>query len=547
MSPIFRGEAKVSALSVEELLSRSDSLAEALTEGGDQLEPEPARRAAEVVEKVRERTSLVGGHTVVALAGATGSGKSSLFNALVGADVAQVGVRRPTTSTPTAAVWGEEPVGDLLDWLGVGRRHTVEGEDSLDSLVLLDLPDFDSREAANREEARRVLELADVFVWVTDPQKYADAVLHDEYVSVLKEYGAVTVAVLNQADRLPDEAAVDTVTGDLSRLLERDGLSDSEVVATSSKTGLGLERLTERLHTAVASADAARHRLGADVATAAKGLAPSVAEDEPDVDQLGSGELVDALARAAGVPTVVDAVRRDFVMETVARTGWPFTRWAKALRPAPLKRLRLDKEAPDVTEADVRAVLGRSSIPPPTPSARAAVDLAARRLGEHAGQGLPTRWADEIADTAAPYDDHLADELDQAVLRTPLRARNPLWWPVLGVLQVLLAVAAVLGLLWLVAIALAAWLQLPAIPTVDVGPFATPFILLAGGIVGGLLVAALGRLLAGPGSRRRAAQIDKRLKGAIAEVAERVVIAPVRDVLTRHARARRGVEAAQRR
>ena len=62
-----------------------------------------------VVAKVEERTALVGGHTVVALAGATGSGKSSLFNALVGSPVATVGVRRPTTSTPTAAIWGDEP------------------------------------------------------------------------------------------------------------------------------------------------------------------------------------------------------------------------------------------------------------------------------------------------------------------------------------------------------------------------------------------------------------------------------------------------------
>ena len=82
-------------------------------------------RADAVVAKVAERTALVGGHTVVALAGATGSGKSSLFNALVGDAVAKVGVRRPTTSTPTAAIWGDEPVGDLLDWLGVGTRHHV--------------------------------------------------------------------------------------------------------------------------------------------------------------------------------------------------------------------------------------------------------------------------------------------------------------------------------------------------------------------------------------------------------------------------------------
>ena len=86
-----------------------------------------------------------------------------------------------------------EPAGALLDWLGVGTRHLVDtaAEDadaqlgSLDGLVLLDLPDFDSREVANRDEAERVLELVDLFVWVTDPQKYADARLHDDYVAAL--------------------------------------------------------------------------------------------------------------------------------------------------------------------------------------------------------------------------------------------------------------------------------------------------------------------------------------------------------------------------
>ncbi|MET4078418.1 GTPase [Janibacter sp. UYMM211] len=540
MSPLLPGRSKARALSVEELRDRSASLREALDEGGDLLDPTASARAREVSDKVDERTRLVGGRTVVALAGATGSGKSSLFNALVGEEVAQAGMRRPTTSTPTAAVWGEEPVGELLDWLGVGRRHTVQGRDDLEGLVLLDLPDFDSRESANREEARRVLELVDVFVWVTDPQKYADAVLHDEYVAVLREYGAVTIVVLNQADRLRGDG-VARVTADLARLLERDGIPGSKVIATSTRTGEGIDALGERLHVAVAAADASRHRLGLDLADSARRLARSVGEREVEVDRLGSGELVDALARAAGVPTVVAAVERDYLMQSAARTGWPLTRWVQGLRAAPLKRLRLDRAEAGITDADVRAVLGRSSIPPPTRSARAAVDLAARRLGEHAGQGLPTRWADAVADAAAPYDERLADELDQSVLRTSLRGRDPLWWGLLGALQLLLAAAAVVGLLWLVVIAVAGWLQLPDLPTYDIGPFATPFVLLVGGLIGGLLVAGLGRVMARAGARRRGAAADKRLREAIREVADRVVVEPVRAVLARHRRAREAV------
>lgn len=521
-------------------------MAGAVETGGERLERGAAHRATAVVDKVRERNSLVGGHTVVALAGATGSGKSSLFNALVGADIARVGQRRPTTSTPTAAVWGTEPAGALLDWLSVGTRHQVTEPGDLDGLVLVDLPDFDSRESAHREEAQRILELVDVFVWVTDPQKYADAVLHDDYVAVLRDYGAVTIVVLNQVDRLPP-GGEEQIAADLARLLERDGLQQHEVIGTSTRTGVGLDALRSRLHDAVEQSDAARHRLGADLRTAAGGLLDSVGESGAGVPDRARDELVDALARSAGVPTVVDAVARDFRMESWARTRWPFTRWVRAVRPAPLKRLRLDRDvagSPDITEQDVRAVLGRSSIPSPAPAARAAVDLAARRIGTSAGEGLPTRWADAVADAARPADADLADELDQAVLRTSLRGRKPLWWAVLGPLQVVLALAALAGLVWLVVIALAGWLQLPDVPTADIGPFAMPFLLLVGGLLAGLLLAAIARWLAAIGARKRAATVDKRLRRAIGEVGDARVVEPVEQVLSQHDRTRAGIERA---
>ena len=547
LNPLRRGEG-TAALSVGQLGDRAEALSEALEAGGSRLLAPAAERAQEVIDKVAQRTALVGGHTVVALAGATGSGKSSLFNALVGADVARVGQRRPTTSTPSAAVWGKEPAGELLDWLSVGQRHQVETskDRQLDGLVLVDLPDFDSRESAHREEAQRVLELVDVFVWVTDPQKYADAVLHDDYVAVLREYSAVTIVVLNQVDRLP-EGGQEQIAADLARLLERDGLDRHEVIGTSTRDGAGLDELRARLHDAVEHSDAARHRLGADLRTVAEELQGSVAPQEAGIPPRAREDLVDALARSAGVPTVLDAVARDFRDEAWARTGWPFTRWVRAFRPAPLKRLRLDRNvegAPDITDRDVRAVLGRSSIPPPAPAARAAVDLAARRIGSSAGEGLPTRWADAVADAARPADNDLADELDMAVMNTPLRGRAPLWWSLFGVLQLLLAVTALVGLVWLLVVGVAGWLQLPQIPTADVGPFATPFLMLVGGLLGGLLLAAISRWVARLGARKRASAVGKRLRRAIGEVGDAKVIEPVRAVLADHARTRSGIERA---
>ncbi|GAA4408128.1 50S ribosome-binding GTPase [Fodinibacter luteus] len=575
MSPLRMGSARGAVVGTEELSAAATALAAAVDAGGEQLPSAERERADAVVAKVGERTALVGDHTVVALAGATGSGKSSLFNALVGHDVATVGVRRPTTSTPTAAIWGEAPAGELLDWLGVGARHLVAHEagggdagpgpdagpgsdagtgprgpgsgrpgaggalGSLDGLVLLDLPDFDSRETGHRTEAERVLELVDLFVWVTDPQKYADARLHDDYVAVLATHEAVTMVVLNQADRLsPDE--VSQCRADLVRLMERDGVPRATVLATSVTTGAGLDELRQRLANAVAGRTMARARLAGDVRAAAGALGEHVADTEPTVDEPARAELLDALARSAGVPTVVEAVARDYRMEAASRTGWPFTRWVQGLRPRPLRRLRLDGRDIRVSDSDVRSVLGRSSLPPPSPAARSAVDIATRRLADRAGEGLPTPWAEAVEQAAAPPGAALGDALDRAVVGTSLHARAPLWWGAVGTAQLVLALAAVAGLLWLGLYVLLGWLQLDGVvgapPTWGVLP--VPLVLLVGGLLLGLLLALVSRWLARIGARRRARVMDKRLRASIDGVAREEIVLPVERVLERHAATR---------
>src|SRR6185295_1315707 len=140
--------------------------------------------ARTVIDRAGERLALSRAHTVVALAGTTGSGKSSLFNAVSRLQISQVGVRRPTTGVAHACVWGTEGAGALLDWLGVPPSRRFVRESALDAddelalrgLVLLDLHDFDSVDASHRIEVDRLLRLVDLVVWVMDPQKYADKV-----------------------------------------------------------------------------------------------------------------------------------------------------------------------------------------------------------------------------------------------------------------------------------------------------------------------------------------------------------------------------------
>src|SRR4029079_2950564 len=147
---------------------RLDALAAAATAARGRLDEQPLDRADAVVRRGSGRLALSGDHTVVALAGATGSGKSSMFNALAGTPLVEVGVRRPTTAVTSGAAWGAEDASDLFAWLDVRSRHQVPAEagGDLDGLVLLDLPDHDSTEIAHHLEVDRLVELVDLLVWV---------------------------------------------------------------------------------------------------------------------------------------------------------------------------------------------------------------------------------------------------------------------------------------------------------------------------------------------------------------------------------------------
>ena len=534
-------------VSVESIQARTDALRSALESGAGCLPVDGVGRAEAAIAKTAVRTSIAGGRTVVALAGATGSGKSSLFNVLAAAEVTQVGARRPTTSKPSAAVWGSEPPSALLDWLMVGTRHMVDDGLGLDGLVLLDLPDFDSQTTAHRIEADRVLDLVDVFIWVTDPQKYADARLHEDYIAKLSAHDAVTITVLNQVDRLTSEALA-ACRSDLLRLLGADGVVGAEVIATSATEGSGVVDLRDRISEVVTGHNAALQRLDSDLRSAATVLRSGVGDSEPSLEDISDAGLVDALSRAAGIPVILDAVERDYRRETGVCTGWPVTRWMRALRPAPLKLLGLNKDVSDrpgiISQSDVRSVLGRSSLPPATPAARAAVALATRDLGERAGRELPQAWTDAVTDAATAPGNDLGDALDKAIVGTSLRERDPFWWTAFGFVQWVLVMTAAIGLSWLIVVTVLDWLRLPAVDTPGLGPVPYPYLLFVGGLFIGFLVSVLTGALGRVGGKRRKALVADRLHESVAQVARDRLVGPVQEILDRHRQAREQLEAA---
>lgn len=528
---------------------RAEQLGDALARGADRLDPALVERALQLLDRVQERIARGEHRTVVALAGATGSGKSSLFNTLVADEVAAVDVRRPTTEQPTAGIWGSEPAEDLLDWLQIQRRHHVAGaqamREDLAGLVLIDLPDVDSRAGEHRERAEQVLDRADVLLWVTDPQKYADARLHDGYLSRLRDHEGVMIAVLNQTDRLPPDA-VDDVSADLAALISADGSGEVRVLTSSTRMGQGADELRDAIGSIASTRQAATDRLVGDL----RGISRELLDGLADTEDAAAGqdrELIEGLKRAAGVPVILDAVQRYQHDQALAKGGWPLTRWARGLRPDPLRRLRLGDDragSAGIAPSDVRTVLGRSSLPPATPAARSAVDLATRRLEERAAAGLPSRWADAVRNAARPEQDDLTDALDQAVLGVPLRERAPWWWSIVGVLQLALVAAAAVGLVWTVLAAIGGGLYDPSIPRV-LGVL-LPLLLLVGGLVGGFLLGLLVRVAARSSGLRRRRRAERRLEEAITEVAIEQIRGPIARVLEDHARTRDQLRAAGR-
>ncbi|MFG2647067.1 dynamin family protein [Streptomyces sp. NPDC048436] len=189
------------------------------------------------------------------IGGSTGAGKSTLVNSLVGRQVSEAGVLRPTTRTPVLVchpedhhwfagmrvlpdlmrVWAPRPVprseddeGDdggeeLLPIEMDGERALrIETCDTLpQGLALVDAPDVDSLISDNRILAAELISAADVWVMVTTASRYADAVPW-HLLRTAKEHDATLVTVL---DRVPHQL-VGEVSRQYGALLAKAGLGD---------------------------------------------------------------------------------------------------------------------------------------------------------------------------------------------------------------------------------------------------------------------------------------------------------------------------------
>jgi GTP-binding protein EngB required for normal cell division len=530
-----------------DLGDRIEALARAAEAARGRLDDGVVEAAESTVQRVATRLGLTADHTVVALAGATGSGKSSTFNALAGVELSSVGVRRPTTSWATACVWGKEGAPELLEHLDIAPRHQVMRDSLLDlgkedkalqGVVLLDLPDHDSTEVSHHLEVDRLIELTDLMVWVLDPQKYADAAIHHRYLAPLATHKDVMVVVLNHIDEVPADRR-QSMLDDVRRLVDADGLIGVPVFATSARTGEGVDALRDEIARRVQAKKTTRSRMEADLRGAATRLqqaSGSSAHPELSSDRIAA--LEDAFADAAGVPTVVDAVETATRVRGRRATGWPVTSWLSRLRPDPLKRLHLDlgKDSSAFTGR------GRTSVPAATQVQRARVDAEVRAVADEVSTPLTRPWAESVRRASVARLPDLSDRLDAALSATDLEAgRVPAWAGLVRVLQWLLLLVAAVGLVWSAVLLADPWFGVVRPTTPDVAGFPVPVVLLLGGVVLGVLLAFFCRFLVSATARSRARTADRRLRAAISGVADELVVGPVRGELAAYDTVRDGL------
>lgn len=539
------------------LRPRLDALRELVGLSRARLDRAALAEAGRVLDEAAARQRLSSRHTVVAIAGASGSGKSALFNALAGAQLSETGLRRPTTSSPLACSWTDGAAG-LLDRLAVPgrlRRRPSPGaaaDEALQGLVLVDLPDHDSAAKGHRDQVDRVLALVDAVIWVVDPEKYADAALHERYLRPLAGHAEVTFVVLNQIDRLPGEAA-DQVLDDLRRLLDEDGMALGEhgepgatVLPLSALTGEGVGELRELLGRFVQDRTAATRRLSADVDAAAARLRPVyVAEGRPGLGERAREEFTDRLAEAVGAAAAGQAAEREWRRNAGRACGTPWLRlwrWYEATR-QPGSRDRVPLAAP----------------PEERLTARQRVEQAVRTVADDAAAGLPGPWAQAVREAAVHGAKGLPDALDElaerltggetaargaggaAVCASASQAAGgpagearggraagkpprPAWWPAAVLAQVAMTLLQIFGGLWLAG---------QIIGVLEPG-LLTPTLVMVAGIVGGPLVewscAAAAR---GP-ARRYGQEAERRLREAAAACGRARVLDPVAAELMRY-------------
>jgi GTP-binding protein EngB required for normal cell division len=478
---------------------------------------EEAAEARAVARRVGRRAGFGGAVYVMALAGGTGVGKSSILNALAGSEVSEVRALRPTTDRPLAWVAEERAseVADLLEWLKV-ERIVAHADRTLEDVAVLDLPDVDSVRREHRALVDMLLPRIDAVTWIVDPEKYDDARVH-EYWRALAPHADRLRFILNKADLLSEEDR-DVVAEDLRRRLVADGIPRPVISIVSATTGLGIDRLRADLADVAHAKVIVAAKLEADRAAAAEALAASVglapdAGYRPLLAPPRREEAVEATAR--GALDLIDPVGvgrqvRSAVLAKARTGGGSFlARVVGLLGTLTGSRRRGGDPGRYLGAWRERGALGRVLNP-----LRATLVEAVR--------GVPPESRGRVLDAmGVPEAERLLERtLDEVARREGREVEIPTspLWPVIGLAQIVVGAVLLFAIAWVVTLFVAGGGVPVATAEVPIlGPIPMPLALAAAAlIVSGLLAWALGAHAAWIG-RRVAARIAASTVTAVRE------------------------------
>ena len=479
-----------------------------------------SRSAATTRDTVRARLGFPSGAYILALVGGTGVGKSTLLNAIAGADVSPASSRRPTTSDAVAWVPSSRrrELADLLRWVGVSKTREHAG-DALSDLAVLDLPDVDSIVLDHRQLVDALLPRVDAVAWIVDPEKYMDHVMHGSYLREFAPRIGRQIVVLNRSDLL-SPADVSRVAEDMRSQLRRDGVGDIEVVATRAKEGAGgVKGLRTWLESGLEAKRVVVSRVAAEAREAVRDLATDAGvvgrPNDPLVEPARRERALSSVTRGALAVVDIAGLERQAVAATRLaarrRGAGPLGALTSAIYRA-IGRKR--------TSADPAAFLNRWQV-------RGSLAPAVEPLHELIVATLPSVPAPlrrGLAALSAPtsLEHRLTETVDRSLVSEAVGFRVPTsaLWTVIGGAQYLVTALLAFSALWFGSLFVIHDVPVGSVSVPYLGPVPTPVALLAATLVVGYLLAKLLQLHAGWLGRRWAKRIGARITG---EVRQRVV------------------------
>jgi hypothetical protein len=412
----------------------------------------------------------------------------------------------------------------LLDWLGVPKDQVRDHPgDALGDVAILDLPDLDSIESAHRERVEAILPRVDAVVWVTDPEKYHDAILHDDFLADWLPRLDRQVVVLNKTDRLSADDAERVrrdLERDLTRIAGRAGRAKPvQVLLTSTRSTdpPGIEPLRDWLAAAIEAKRVVRAHLvtaiGATIAALARaagvdpttGAKPLVAGE---ARRLTSDRVTAELLRVVDLP----AAERQAVAATRARAR---ARGAGPLGAITSRIYRWSGRQGRV--ADPGAFLARwrerGSLAPALEVLRGAVDVPLHEA--------PAAMRGTLASSVEPaaLSTNLARSVDRAIAARAATAPSSRIWTVIGLLQTLATMALIFSAVW---VALWIFVKFPvdAVVLPGLGQLPIPFIALVASLLAGYLIARLLGAHAGWVGRRWARGLAREVRDSVGREVE---------------------------